>query len=545
MSRISRPAVDIETDAEKGRSEEKTLLSVKPLPKKRPWYKFFDEYEYRDLYERNGLNHKWYHWFDENDSPEERRYILKLDLLITSYCLISYWVKNLDQTNVNNAYTSGMKEELNLQGNALVDLQVMYNVGCVIMQIPFLYLFPKCRMNILIPGLDIVWGLFTLAQYRAKNKAHMMAFRFLIGCAEGPFFPGVHYVLGAWFKSHEIQRRGGIFYMGLMLGSTTAGLLQASVFQHLNGVNGLSGWRWMFIIDAIITIPVGILGFFIWPGTPDKLHSFFFTEKDAEIAKRRAKRNGTGKPKGFRWKVIKRALTSWHLPVLAIWDVLFWNSSGQSYGVFLLWLKSLGRYSTVMRNNLSAIPPALGVLYIFIICFGADVFRSRWFFLCLAQTINWINLVILAVWTVPESAKWFAFMVQYFSISMSSVLYGWANDILRHDDEYRSLILIVINTLAQQSTVWTPLIFWQTVDAPRYLKGFTFAGTVSFCLVMWTFVVLYFFKRDEREYYFERLRENDESEVSDGSSQHSASEAIDEKVAVVEASADAHRQSPA
>ncbi|KAK9390126.1 major facilitator superfamily domain-containing protein [Lipomyces mesembrius] len=403
MSTTSSPAVDIETGAEKGR----------------PWYKFFDEYEYRDL----------------NDSPEERRYILKLDLLITSYCLISYWVKNLDQTNVNNAYTSGMKEELNLQGNALVDLQVMYNVGCAVMQIPFLYLFPKCCMNILIPGLDI--------RSIVKNKAQMMVFRFLIGCAEGPFFPGCSLRPWRLVKSHEIQRRGAIFYVGLMLGSTTAGLLQASVFQHLNGVNGLSGWRWMFIVDAIITIPVGILGFFIWPGTPDKLHSFFFTEKDAEIAKR---------------QVIKSALISWHLPVLAIWDVLFWNSSGQSYGVFLLWLRSLGRYSTVMRNNLSAIPPALGVLYIFIICFCADVFRSRWFFLCLAQTINWINLVILAVWSVPESAKWFAFMAQYFSKSMSSVLYGWANDILRHDDEYRSVILIAINTLAQQSTV-----FWKTL----------------------------------------------------------------------------------
>lgn len=80
---------------------DQTLLNIKPLPAKRPWYKFFDEYEYRDLYERNGVQHKWYHWFDENDTPEERRYIIKLDLFITSYCFLSYWVKNLDQTNVS------------------------------------------------------------------------------------------------------------------------------------------------------------------------------------------------------------------------------------------------------------------------------------------------------------------------------------------------------------------------------------------------------------------------------------------------------------
>ncbi|KAK9245617.1 major facilitator superfamily domain-containing protein [Lipomyces tetrasporus] len=509
--------------SEKVTADERNLPSVKPLAENRRWWKFFDEYEYRDLYERNGRQHKWYHWFDENDTAEDRRYILKLDVFITSYCLISYWVKNLDQTNVNNAYVSGMKEELNLQGNALVDMQVMYSVGAVVFQLPFLYLFPKCRMNWLIPGMDIIWGFFTLAQYRATSKAQMMAYRFLIGCAEAPFFPGVHYVLGAWFKSHEIQRRGGIFYMGLMLGSTTAGLLQSSIHKHLNGVNGLSGWRWMFIVDAVITIPVGIIGFVMWPGTPDKLHSFFFTEKDAEIARRRAKRNGTGAPKGFRKDVLKRVFTSWHLPVLSFWNVLFWNSSAQSQGVFLLWLKSLGRFDTVKLNNLGSIPPALGVVYIFITCFGADVFRSRWFFLCLAQGINWINLVILAIWNVPESAKWFAFMVQYFSISMSSVLYGWTNDILRHDDEYRSVVLILMTAIAQQSTAWLPLIFWQTVDQPRYLKGYSFAGTVAFTLICWTFFVLYYFKREEKEYYFKRLHESEQLESeTESASQYSS-----------------------
>ncbi|KAK7202527.1 major facilitator superfamily domain-containing protein [Myxozyma melibiosi] len=496
--------------------DEQELLEIAPLPAKRPWYKFFDEYEYRDLYERRGTTHKWYHWFDETDTPEERRYIMKLDLFITSYCFLSYWVKNLDQTNVNNAYTSGMSDDLNMGGSDLTDLQVMYNVGCVVFQLPFLYLFPKVRMELLIPGLDIIWGFFTLAQYKAKSKAEMMAFRFLIGCAEAPFFPGVHYVLGAWFKAHEIQRRGGIFYIGLMLGSATAGLLQGAIFDNLNGVHGLAGWRWMFIIDAIITIPVGIMGFFIWPGTPDRMHSYFFNEKDAAIARRRAKRNGTGKPKGFSWATIKRAFSTWHLPILAIWDTLFWNSSAQGYGVFLLWLKSLNRFETGRRNTISAIAPALGILYVIISCFGADIFRSRWFFLCLPQLFNWTNMVILAIWKVPEHAKWYAFLIQYTSNSMSSVLYGWINDIVRHDDEYRSVILILVNTIAQQSTAWTPRIFWKSSTAPEYHTGFIFGAVISGTLILWTFVVLWFFKRDERKYYFKLLNESHEnSELSE------------------------------
>ncbi|KAK9460640.1 major facilitator superfamily domain-containing protein [Lipomyces oligophaga] len=518
------------------------LLSVKPLPEKRHWWSFFNEYEYRDLYERNGAGHKWYHWFDETDTPEERRYIIKLDLLITSYCFLSYWVKNLDQTNVNNAYVSGMSEELSLPSNALTKLQVMYNVGCVVFQLPFLYLFPKVRMDLLIPGLDIVWGLFTLAQYRAKSLREMMAYRFLIGCAEGPFFPGVHYVLGSWFKGHEIQRRGGIFYMGLMLGSCTAGLLQAAILRTLDGANGLAGWRWMFIIDAIITIPVGFIGFIIWPGTPDKLHSYFFTEQDAAIARRRAARSGVQKSAGFSWALVKKACSSWHLPVLSFWNFLFWNSSAQGYGVFLQWLKSLDRYSTSKLNDLSAIPPALGIAYVAIACFGADIFRSRWFFLCLPQFINWTNHVILATWNVPESAKWYSYMVEYNSNAMSSVLYGWINDIVRHDNEYRSVVLLIVNVIAQQSTAWTPLIFWNSSTAPSYHRGFIWGACVSATLICWTFVVLYFFKRDERRYYFQRwnaaqeqladwqvrdLHSDDQGEVPPA--EHDLADEIDEK----------------
>ena len=60
---------------------------------------------------------------------------------------------------------------------------------------------------------------------------------------QSAFFPAVHYVLGSWYRGDEIQRRGGVFYVGLTLGSLTAGLIQSGASAHLDGVHGLSGWR--------------------------------------------------------------------------------------------------------------------------------------------------------------------------------------------------------------------------------------------------------------------------------------------------------------
>ncbi|KAK9245618.1 hypothetical protein V1506DRAFT_236687 [Lipomyces tetrasporus] len=76
---------------------------------------------------------------------------------------------------------------------------------------------------------------------------------------------------------------------------------------------------------------------------------------------------------------------------------------------------------------------------------------------------------------------------------MSSVLYAWAKDVLRHDDKHRSVILIIINALAQQSTVWTPLIFGRLSMFPGISRASISRGRSRFCLCMWTFVVLYFF----------------------------------------------------
>lgn len=77
-----------------------------------------------------------------------------------------------------------MKEELNLGGNDLVQLQTMYTVGAVVGQIPFIFLFTKVPMFWLIPFMDVAWGIFTLLQYRAHSYAEMAAYRFLVGWFE-------------------------------------------------------------------------------------------------------------------------------------------------------------------------------------------------------------------------------------------------------------------------------------------------------------------------------------------------------------------------
>ncbi|KXJ89591.1 major facilitator superfamily transporter [Microdochium bolleyi] len=444
---------------------------------------------------------KWYdiRWYSEElDTAEDRKLIRKLDLLIVPYAVLAYWVKYLDQSNLNNAYVAGLKDELGFKGNELVQLQTFYIVGAVVGQIPFLFLFTHVPMYWTIPLLDIAWGIFTLLQYRANSFAELAAYRFLVGWFEAAFFPAMHYIFGSWYRGDEIGRRGGIFYIGLSLGTLTAGLIQAAASASLEGVHGLSGWRWMYIICALITIPVGVLGYFVIPGTPDQPNRRVLSQADIDGSVERLKKAGHVSHGRFKIGNLRKIVASPHFWAIIAVDVLFWNAGDHSSaGTFLLWIKSLGRYSSSRVNELGTIAPALGILYTIFVCFASDLLIGPAWAITLSSAWNALGLLILTIWTVPEPALWFAFSTIYASVALSSVFHGWVNNLLRASPEERAFTLVLINAVSQSSTAWIPLLVFPTVEAPRFPKGFPFGLGCALALILATHGLRLYFKRKD------------------------------------------------
>ena len=194
---------------------------------------------------------------------------------------------------------------------------------------------------------------------------------------EASYFPGVHFVLGSWYRSDEISRRGGIFYVGLTLGTLTAGLIQSAASGSLDGAHGIAGWRWSFIINAIITLPLALVGYVIWPGTPAKPNRLFLSAEELQLSRDRLERHGAkAGTHTFSFGLLRKVFTNSRIWLLIIWDIFFFNTSANS-AAMLLWLKSLHRYSTPKLNQLGTIPPALGIFYVLFTNFSADLFFPR------------------------------------------------------------------------------------------------------------------------------------------------------------------------
>lgn len=467
----------------------------------RPWWKFFDEFEYRETTEESS-RYKWFKWFPEGTSAAEKKLLFKLDIIIAFYAFVGYWVKYIDSANLNNAYVSGMKEDLGLKGNDLINIQVLFTVGQIVFEIPWLFFLPKVSITYTLFITELCWSAFTIGTYKVQNIESLKAIRFFVGASEAAYFPSIHYLLASWYLPTEVSRRGALFYMGQFLGVLTSGLLQSATFRNLSGIHGLEGWRWMFIVDGGLSFAVAILALICIPGTPLKCYSLFLTDDEIRLARERMVKNGTDlgndDKKIFKLDAWKKAFSSWHVYLLGITNIMGFNSNNTSSGSFVLWLKSLNKFSIGKINDYSSIPPGLGMLYVLIICVGADITRKRFVFVIISFLMNFIGNTILAVWDVPYGAKWFAFCFGYWSWSQSSVFNPLISDFFRKDADVRAVGWMVIYITGLQSSAWISKLIWPTVDSPRYKVGFsTCAGfSVGFCLCM--VVGYYLYKKDEK-----------------------------------------------
>lgn len=120
------------------------------------------------------------------------------------------------------------------------------------------------RPAIVIPAFELIWGILTLCTAYIHNVTHLYIIRLLSGLFECVAFPGVIYCIGCWYKRDEIGkpqqaynianaqldigRRLALFYVAGPLGTMFSGYIQSAAYNNLAGVNGLAGWRWLFIM---------------------------------------------------------------------------------------------------------------------------------------------------------------------------------------------------------------------------------------------------------------------------------------------------------
>lgn len=113
-----------------------------------------------------------------------------------------------------------------------------------------------------------------------------MTARFFLGMAEAGLFPGINYYLSCWYKRSEFGIRAAIFFSAAAVSGSFGGLLAAAIGK-MGGIGGKNGWAWIFILEGLATILIGIASFYFVHDFPDE--ATFLTPEDRQRVIRRLK----------------------------------------------------------------------------------------------------------------------------------------------------------------------------------------------------------------------------------------------------------------
>ncbi|EPT05490.1 hypothetical protein FOMPIDRAFT_1034201 [Fomitopsis schrenkii] len=428
-----------------------------------------------------------YVWDTWNKPPQERKFLAKLD----------------NQQNVTNAYVSGMQTE---HGNQLNYITTAWTCGYVIGQIPANMLITRIRPSIWIPLTEVVWSVLTMTLASSKNFTTLVVIRFFVGLAESSFYPAMQYVTGSWYKPDELGKRACIFHTASAVGPMVSGFLQAAAYDGLNGKYGLAGWRWLFIIDGIITVPIALLGFLIMPDLPSNTKpNYLYTQAEIDIANRRMEEIGRKPPGKFTKQKILKFFTSWHLYLFTLLYVLFNNGSNPS-GSMIFWLKSFNTPEktvyTVPQINTYPLPIyAVQIVTTLTYAWWSDAVRARWPPMVLAGLWNMSVCIVLAATPLYThiTRRWVFYYMTSVCGGLSGLILSWANELTGHDSEKRAFVVACCNTFAYVIQTWFPTVLFPQVEQPRVFKGNVATACVNLVMVCTALTVLALSRRDARK----------------------------------------------
>jgi len=219
-------------------------------------------------------------------TPEQTRKIIhRIDRRLVVTVGLMYCISLMDRTNLSVAAIAGMNVELELNVHLRYNIvTLVFFTTYVVFQFPSTvvvrYLGPRNHLA----GITLAWGSVMIGMGFVKDWESLAALRVVLGILEAGFFPGCVYLLSTWYTRYDMHKRYSVFYFIGSMASACSGILAYGLMQ-MQGLRGYAGWRWIFIIEGILTCLIAIGGYFFLVGFPDDTRQNwnFLTEREMKL----------------------------------------------------------------------------------------------------------------------------------------------------------------------------------------------------------------------------------------------------------------------
>ncbi|CAG2156760.1 MFS transporter [Cupriavidus numazuensis] len=315
----------------------------------------------------------------------------KVSWRLVPFLLLCYVVAYLDRVNVGFAKLQ-MLSDLKFSETIYGLGAGIFFIGYFLFEVPSNVILHKVGARIWIARIMITWGVISAAMMFVTTPTMFYVLRFLLGIAEAGFFPGIILYLTYWYPANRRGRTTTFFMTAIALSGVIGGPLSGWVMQSFDGHNGWSGWQWMFLLEGIPSILVGL---WVLAYLDDRIvHAKWLTNEEKALLERNIASEDAHKED----PPIRTVLSS---PRVWLMSAIYFCFVMGLYGVSF-WLptiiKQTGVKSALDIGLLTAIPYGCAVVGMVLFAFSADRSGERRWHIAIPAVAGALGLLLSVYW---------------------------------------------------------------------------------------------------------------------------------------------------
>jgi len=317
----------------------------------------------------------------------------------------------------------------------------------------------------------IIWGIISGATAAAHSYHAVVAIRFCLGFIEAAYFPGCLYFLSEWYTRKELGLRTSLLYSGSLISGAFSGLIAAGITKGMDGIRGLSAWRWMFLLEGIATVVIAAIAYFVLPNFPSTTKWLSQQERDlavyrlqADVGEAETEDEQFGFFHGF-------VLCLKDYKTYLLLGTLFGITSSASVTNFFPTVVATLGYNKINTLLLTAPPYLLAFITASLNAWHADKTGERFLHIVLPLCVSLIAFILAAA-TTKTAPRYIAMMLMPPSFYMSFVVtLTWISNTLVRPASKRAASLALINCLSNTTSIYASYMYTSNF-APRYTIAF-------------------------------------------------------------------------
>ncbi|OCH91080.1 MFS general substrate transporter [Obba rivulosa] len=433
---------------------------------------------------------------------EEYAIVRKIDWRVMLWAFIMFFALDLDRSNISQANTDNFLQDLNMTTDDFNLGNALFPLCFLIAELPSQLISKRVGPDVWIPSQMVLWSLVSGSQYWLSGRTSFLVTRCLLGFMQGGFIPDVILYLSYFYTKTELPIRLAWFWVSNYVAALIGTFLATGILQ-LRHVTGVAGWRYLFLIEGILTLVVGVASFFMMPPSPTQTKAWYrpngwFNEREEIIIVNRVLRDDPSKSdmhnrQGLDLKLIWKVLKDWRLWPLYILGMTHFIPVTPPQTYLTLSLRNLG-FDTTQSNLLTVPSTVLGIIMLLVPCYLSEIWDSRTGATIILQL--WALPLLVALYTFTEqTSQWV-----YFAVVTLITAYPYVHPVQvawvstnSNSVATRTVSASLYNMFVQSGTVISSYIYVSS-DAPLYKKGNgALIGIAVLNLVIYAFT--YFFYR--------------------------------------------------